>query len=747
MTLMAGLLRICVSGFMALVVVASHAMGTGSLHAPSDGATDSGVVAGPSVPERQEWTVEIGKTELATVTVGASRAMLQLRSDGTARLDLELGRIEFLQLGVLAPFPPLVFECPAVDWTLTGAACRGAMVGVVSNGGNEVSARDPGDIGYSIPSWSGKGAASVGTDGVQASFRGVRIPWADGIVQINFRHGSSQPTVVEVAFDRVSIKRMVVHPTAPISMASGVLSGHLNLTLEPSTGTAASAAWSFTVSGLDFSTVDDRYAGEDLGVISEGHVRAGRSLAATASGDLTLKAQAGFLAVGGMVLDLGAASLDASLKFEPTSDGVRWQASVEHQGLLRASGGGELVATPSSSPDGSDFKSSLISGLRPSTLAARFEAKSFADAFPAYFEALIPNAPTFTVGGSLYGTLGWTPADGWAVGLRLADVSVAEPESRYAIAGLSGALEWRDGDDGGTDSLSNLAWEGISLLRVSAGAGQVEGRVWGRRFELTQPTRIPFLDGVLVINAFDADGLASSDLNWRLRARLEPVSVEAVSEAFGWPSFGGTVAGAMPGIEFRNGTVTLDGSIAVELLGGAVEIGELVLEDPFGIIPRLTANVSIRRISLAALTQAFSFGRISGRVDGEVLGLELVDWQPAGFNARFFSSPKDDLPHRISQRAVDNLASLGGGPTALLSTTFLRFFEEFSYEDLGLSCRMSKGVCEMGGIADADDGYFLVRGSGVPRISVKGYNRRVDWASLVERLIDAARSSGPTISP
>ena len=93
---------------------------------------------------------------------------------------------------------------------------------------------------------------------------------------------------------------------------------------------------------------------------------------------------------------------------------------------------------------------------------------------------------------------------------------------------------------------------------------------------------------------------------------------------------------------------------------------------------------------------------------------------------------------------MENLASLGGAG-AVLSSTFLRIFEEFSYRRLGISCRLEKSVCEMGGVAPAERGYFLVEGGGLPpRIDVLGFNRRVDWEVLLGR-IQRVTTEGPVI--
>ena len=51
----------------------------------------------------------------------------------------------------------------------------------------------------------------------------------------------------------------------------------------------------------------------------------------------------------------------------------------------------------------------------------------------------------------------------------------------------------------------------------------------------------------------------------------------------------------------------------------------------------------------------------------------------------------------------------------------------------------------MGGVAAADPGYYIVVGGGLPRIDVVGYNERVDWSVLVERLVRATSSAGPVV--
>ena len=118
-----------------------------------------------------------------------------------------------------------------------------------------------------------------------------------------------------------------------------------------------------------------------------------------------------------------------------------------------------------------------------------------------------------------------------------------------------------------------------------------------------------------------------------------------------------------------------------------------------------------------------------------------------------FYTPADDrTQHRISQRAVENLASVGGGGAgAILSTGFLRFFEVFAYDRIGLRCVLRDGACAMSGVEPTKrgpqgGGYYIVKGKGLPRIDVVGYRDTVSWSRLVQQLSAITRTSAPTVN-
>jgi hypothetical protein len=341
--------------------------------------------------------------------------------------------------------------------------------------------------------------------------------------------------------------------------------------------------------------------------------------------------------------------------------------------------------------------------------------------------------------------------------LELADVSLDSPRGALAVNGLSGHFSWFD------EQLRNelaprvdselfksvLEWRSARLWGIELGPARVPFTTTGNGFRLLDPVELPLFDGGLAIETLRIRHAGTPQMYVRFDAELKPVSVALLGRALGWPEFSGSISGRIPRLEMADGTVTLGGNIEAQVFDGAVTLRGLRLRDPLGQHPRLFADIEVAGLDLERLTSTFEFGLITGRLSGKVASLETFDWMPVAFDASFFSTPGDRSPHRISQRAVSNLSSIGGGSggsvAAALQSGFLRFFDSFRYDRLGLSCRLVNDVCMMGGVAPAPNGYYIVKGQGLPRIDVIASQRRVAWTRLVGQLAAIMQSSGPVI--
>lgn len=315
-----------------------------------------------------------------------------------------------------------------------------------------------------------------------------------------------------------------------------------------------------------------------------------------------------------------------------------------------------------------------------------------------------------------------------AAKLSLRQVAVRETGGRYALEGIDAVVPWRkDATSDAQIEIARAAWGKLPIGPMS-----LPLKLRGQAVRLSQ-ARIPLLDGEIVLDDVRYTRGAERT-SWRAAIAITPVSMERLTEALGWPRMSGVFSASIPGIHQEESTISLDGALVVQVFDGFASVTELKLIEPFGRLPRLYADVELRNLDLEMLTRTFSFGSISGRIDGDLKGLEVAGTRPLRFDARIESSP-GEYRKRISQRAVQNISALGGaGAAAAIQRSVLRVFEDFSYGKLGMTCVLRENVCEMGGIEAAPNGYVMVKGAGVPAINVIGYNRRVDWEELLARL-------------
>jgi hypothetical protein len=314
---------------------------------------------------------------------------------------------------------------------------------------------------------------------------------------------------------------------------------------------------------------------------------------------------------------------------------------------------------------------------------------------------------------------------------RLSGVSIADHKEGFSAQELQGRLIWPHRD---ASPASELRLAGGALYGIPLGPMQVRFEMSEAAFRLLEPLSIPLLQGRLNIDRFDARDPFGKSPVWQTGAKLVDLSLAELTRAFGWPEMSGSLNGTLPAMSYQDHTLTLDGALQVDVFDGHVRVDDLVIRNPFGRVPELFADAQFQQLDLAPITRTFSFGHMEGGLEGWVRDLHLMSWEPVSFQA-LLQTPRDDpLSHRISQRAIDDLTTLGNGVGSGLSKTFMGIFKEFRYNRMMLRVTLSGDQAELDGIPHDDDGYYLVKGSGLPRIDVIARNRNVAWKTLLARL-------------
>ena len=318
-------------------------------------------------------------------------------------------------------------------------------------------------------------------------------------------------------------------------------------------------------------------------------------------------------------------------------------------------------------------------------------------------------------------------------------LDMTDADGRLAVDGLRGGLDWAAKGD---RPATSLAWRSLRFYRIGNGAAQSAWRSHDGVLSLQQPLEMSVLSGQLRIGQLDWSPGASKGQRLATSLTVTGIEMAAFSQAMGWPAFPGTLAGAVPSLRWVNDRLELDGGLTANVFDGFVDITRLSLQHPFGTSPVLSADISLKQLDLGAITSVFDFGSITGRLDGSIDNLRLVDWNPVAFNASLLAASGG----RISQRAVNNLTSVGGGDIAAgLQGAVLKLFKTFGYEQIGLNCTLRGTVCKMSGLEPTADGYTIVEGRGLPHLHVIGHQSEVDWPTLVKRLEGAIHGAAPQI--
>ncbi|MDP3857248.1 MAG: hypothetical protein Q8Q73_05720 [Stagnimonas sp.] len=507
----------------------------------------------------------------------------------------------------------------------------------------------------------------------------------------------------------------------------GELSGGLDLSLDASLADRLHAELRLSARQLGYSEPSGRYASEQLS--ADAVLRYDE-----AGGDWELQfdSRGGQAYVEPLFLDFAALPLQAEGRFQARAGG--W--NIERLRLLQ----GQAGSVELSGALGADFK--------PLQLDARLDARDLAPLLTTYVQPLLIGSRLDGLSGSGRASARLSLRDGavQALSAQLDGVGLKADKLGLALEQLSGDLAWATAGAGA----STLRWQGGAIQRVPLGPSDISFRAQGRGFQLLAPWRQPLLEGALRVEKLELRELGSPQLSADFEGAVEPINLAALCKALDWPAFGGTLSGRLPGLSVREDVWSVDGALEAQAFGGRLRLQRLRAIQPFGVLPRVMADVEIRGLDLKQLTGAFSFGRITGRLDGEVQGLRLLNWSPVAFDAKLYSTPGDRSKRRISQRAIDNISAIGGGPTGMLSRGFLSVFDDFAYSRLGIRCVLRDGVCQMDGVAPAPSknglkAYYLVQGRLLPRIDVVGYAPRVSWTQLVEQLKAAKSSGGPQL--
>ncbi|MBI4766131.1 MAG: hypothetical protein HY787_16285 [Deltaproteobacteria bacterium] len=272
---------------------------------------------------------------------------------------------------------------------------------------------------------------------------------------------------------------------------------------------------------------------------------------------------------------------------------------------------------------------------------------------------------------------------------------------------------------------------GLNKLRFSVLAGT-------NQFEIPDKIEVPLWGGQAILNSF------------RLTHFLEELKVDAavslqglnLAELLPGQGIMGTLQIDLRPIRIDKENARMEGTLKAQVFEGTVEGKNWVIVHPFSPERVIRGDLFFNHLNLEPITQRFSFGKITGFVQGRVTDLVVRHNLPERFYLQVNTQEIPGVPKRINIKAIENIGLLGTGWGELdvLRKGINRFISEYAYREIGLSCNLQDNFFTLRGMIFENGIEYLVRKPGFFGIDV--INKNPDNEILFSDIMERIRSIG-----
>jgi len=522
----------------------------------------------------------------------------------------------------------------------------------------------------------------------------------------------------------------------------------LDLAVDWRSGVGGSLDCRIDLTDFEFSNPGESRFAEKLDVAVETNTRFGREVG-TAELDVRLKAAAGEILWGKYYLDLGAMPLSVSglLKIN-TDQGLltvdRLKTSLKNMISLNISG------SVRSTGEGPNLDLRLnVPAVKAQSLYQHLVVE------PHKYDQ--PNLSNVQVDGriggeaALCGGLQSMRAKGrayWQQG------HISSNNGTHALSGVDLDLPfWYQSIPQATHSSTltgHLMVEKVQLPYLNDQQLALKFDVGPNRLVLRQPPTLHLFSGRIDIGPVVLTNLFHEPARLETRLTATGIEIDSLLKGIWSRPTGGILAGRLGMIQLEEDRLTSRGTMTIDIFNGSIDIIDPGVSGPLTSIPVVFFNSRINDLDLEKMTVDTAFGKIQGILRGSATDVEIVNGQPQKFDLRLETVSKKGVKQKINVRAVESIASLGGGgsPFGGLAGSFARFFREFPYWKIGIAASLENDVFRVNGTITEDGKEYLVKKSGFSGVDVVNLNpnNRISFKDMVKRIKRiSGKGGGPVI--
>jgi hypothetical protein len=510
----------------------------------------------------------------------------------------------------------------------------------------------------------------------------------------------------------------------------------LDLALEWQTGGGGSLDCRMGLADFQFSDPGESRFAEKLDVALETNARFGREVV-TVQSDVRLTATAGEILWGKYYLDLGAMPFSASGRLKiKTDQGLlivdRLETALKNLIVLTVSGSARSAAE------------GLKLDLRLNVPAVKAQS--------LYRQLIVephkydqPNLSDVRVDGriggeiALFGGLRSMRAKGRAYWLQ---GHVSSKNGTISLSGIDLDLPlWYQSAPQAAPSSTltgHLTVEKMQLPYLGEQTLALNFDVSPNRLVLRQPPALRLFSGRIDLGPVALTNLFHEHAVLETHISATGIEIDSLLKGIWSQPTGGVLAGRLESVRLENNRLTSQGTVTIDIFDGSIDIIDPSVSGPLTSIPVFFFNSLINDLGLEKMTAGTAFGKIQGILRGSATDVEIVNGQPQKFELRLETVPKKGVQQKINLRAVESIASLGGGgsPFVGLAGSFASFFREFPYWKIGIAASLENDVFRVNGTIKKDGKEYLVKKSGFSGVDVVNLNpnNRISFKDMVKRI-------------
>ena len=269
------------------------------------------------------------------------------------------------------------------------------------------------------------------------------------------------------------------------------------------------------------------------------------------------------------------------------------------------------------------------------------------------------------------------------------------------------------------------------------------------RIFVESPTVIRVPGGDLRLGSVQVEKLFGPDLTVRTRLECDEIKIQPLLSKIWMKPLAGTITGTLNPIRYENHAVTSQGELKAEVFEGKIILSDLGASGVFTSAPVFKLNVKWEDLLLSQMTTNTAFGTIDGVLKGQLRDFEMAYGQPQRFNLLLETVQKKGISQKISVKAVENIAQIGGGqsPFMGLAGAVASFFKKFPYEKIGIQANLENDVFTVNGTIREGGTEYLVKRGSFSGVNVVNQNpdNRISFKDMVKRIKRIGSKGGPVV--